>query len=371
VISHAELKRIASLQSDDGILSVYIKLDPRLRTMRDQAATKFKGAMTRFLRNASEGDAKVAQREEERVLESLSGREFPGRSVVIFSSTPADIWELLNLEVFLPTTVQVDTTTGTGLLARVVDEYPRFAVAIVQRDRAEVFLSEQRAGDEAASIESDVPGQHDQGGWSQARFQRHIEVHVDRHLDRLVEELESLQRTRAFNRLVLGGPDEVVKRFRGMLSREMEGMVVGTFPVSLKHDSESDVLGKARAAIRDHEGELEKALVSRLNEAAEAGGRAVLGIPGSLAAVQDGRVDTLVVADGVTETGAECLSCGYVAAGTTERCPRCGGDVEAVADVVERAVETALRTDAHIELVLGEAREWLLSRGGMGAALRY
>jgi hypothetical protein len=88
VISHSELKRIAGMRSNDGVLSVYVKIDPQLRPMREQAAAKFKGALTRFLRTADAKAAEVVARERDRVLQALEGRDFPGRSLASFRRLP-------------------------------------------------------------------------------------------------------------------------------------------------------------------------------------------------------------------------------------------------------------------------------------------
>ena len=80
---------------------------------------------------------------------------------------------------------------------------------------------------------------------------------------------------------------------------------------------------------------------------------------------------TLAVAEGITQEGAVCTRCDYFSAGRFGRCPVCGGEAEALADVVDNAVERALLDGAQVEVVLGENRDWLLARGGMGALLRY
>jgi hypothetical protein len=45
MISHQEIERLANLKSDHGILTAYLRIDPRLRFVRQQAAAQFKGAL--------------------------------------------------------------------------------------------------------------------------------------------------------------------------------------------------------------------------------------------------------------------------------------------------------------------------------------
>src|SRR3972149_3322821 len=271
IISGKELRRLAGLRSEQGILSTYLKLDPRLTYARGQHIAKFKGALKRFIREA--GDpwlSSVAERERDGVLEFLELWQPRGRSLVIFSSQPGNIRELLRLDVLVPTFVTVDRTANIGLLAQVLDEYPRFAVAVVQRDHAMLYITEQRLAEGLPEILSDVPGRHDQGGWSQARFQRHIEFHYGLHLNRLVEQLA------------------------GNLREEDERRS-------------------------------ERELVDQIVGAAESGGQGVAGIDGTLQALLDGRVHVLAVAEGIAAAGCECLSCGYFAAKGGAEGPAGGG----------------------------------------------
>jgi peptide chain release factor subunit 1 len=372
MISRKQVERLAVLHSEEGILSAYIKIDPRLRYEPSQPAVKFKGALKRFARRAKdERWLAVAEREKDRVLNFLEGLEVTSRGLAIFSCEPAGIWEVAHLGVLVPSLVSVDTTTNTALLVQVLDEYPRFVVAVVQRDNASIYIAEQRAVEEAASIESNVPGQHDQGGWAQARFQRHIEFHVERHLSKVTEELEQLYYDQSFRRLAIGGTEETVNELVKMLPEPLSRRVIGTFSVDFKHQNEDEILEQGRELLREDERRSEEQLVGQLVDTAESGGRGVVGIDETVRAALEGRVHVLVVAEGITKEGSACQSCDYLGAGDFARCPACGEETEKIPDIVERAVEGAYLTGAHVETVFGEAREWLLARGGLGAVLRY
>lgn len=372
MISRKEVERLATLRSEEGILSAYVKIDPQLGYEPSQPAVRFKGALKRFARRTKdERWLAVAEREKDSVLRFLEGLEVTSRGLAIFSCQPANIWEVVQLGVLVPSLVSVDTTTNTGLLVQVLDEYPRFVVAVVQRDNASIYITEQRVAEEAAEVESHVPGQHDKGGWAQARFQRHIEFHVERHLNRVIEELEQLYYDQPFNRLAVGGTEETANELAKMLPEPLSKRVIGTFSVDFKHQTEDEILEQARELLREDERQSEKQLVEQLADAAESGGRGVVGIDETVRAVLEGRVHVLAVAEGIIKEGAACQNCDYFAAGDFGRCPACGEETESIPDIVERVVEGAYLTGAHVETVFGEAREWLLAQGGLGALLRY
>ena len=56
MISRQDLERLATLKSDHGILSAYLRLDPRLRFVRQQAASQFKGALKQAARRNPPGE---------------------------------------------------------------------------------------------------------------------------------------------------------------------------------------------------------------------------------------------------------------------------------------------------------------------------
>jgi peptide chain release factor subunit 1 len=186
MISRKDLEGLASLKSEHGILTAYIQLNPRLRFLRQQAATQFKGALKAAQRRYRESRWQEAlDRESSKVLGFLLNREPDGRGLVIFSCQPDSIWEVLPLELTVPNLVDVDTTTKTGLLAQTLEEIPRLIVVVVQRDSARIYVAAQGISEQQAQVATEVPGRHKQGGRSQMRFQRHIDFHVTEHLKKL------------------------------------------------------------------------------------------------------------------------------------------------------------------------------------------
>ena len=118
MISHQEIERLANLKSDHGILTAYLRIDPRLRFVRQQAASQFKGALKAAQRQIQGGRWKDAlERESAHVLNFLANREPAGRGMVIFSCRPEGLWKNLQLGVPRPSVVDV-LQRGPGSAAR-------------------------------------------------------------------------------------------------------------------------------------------------------------------------------------------------------------------------------------------------------------
>src|SRR5919106_376930 len=109
----------------------------------------------------------------------------------------------------------------------------------------------------------------------------------------------------------------------------------------------------------------ERDAVGRLASEARAGtGRAVAGMGETLSVLEENRADALVVLAGLRGTGVRCTSCGHLDTGG-KRCAVCRSPVEEVPDLVEVAVEEALRRRCRVETV--ESSGDLERLGGIGA----
>jgi peptide chain release factor subunit 1 len=372
MISHQDLKRLSHLSTTEGVVSAYIRVDPRRIFDRRHPLTEFKGAVKDYERRGIEARWRAAlEREKDRILGYLETWNPSGRGLAIFSSRPAGLWEVVPLDVLVPSLVEVGPTPNTTVLAQVLEDSPPFVVAVVQRDKARLYTAELRRATAEADITSEVPRQHDQGGWSQARFQRHTEFRVAEHLKRVVEELKRLYDERPSTHLAVGGTDEVAAELVGMLPDPIRRRLIGTFPVDFKHETEEAMLERARAVRDAYERQSESDMVRRAVDATGAGGQGVVGMDDTLLAMMEGRVQVLLVADGRRVPGTACRDCGYLSVQPFPACPVCSSAPEAIPDLVNAAVERAYRTGARVETIAGEARQVLLDHGGMAALLRY
>jgi peptide chain release factor subunit 1 len=183
-------------------------------------------------------------------------------------------------------------------------------VAVLQRDKARLYLAEQGASEQQAQVASEVPGQHEQGGWSQMRYQRHIDFHVTEHLKKVVDELNRLAQAQAF-KLALGGTEEIVNELLEMLPDPIARTVIGRFPVDYKHDTEQQILQRAQRLWEHQEQFQEDELVDQVFDAAKSDTQGVLGIEPTLSALAEEKVRTLLVVDGLTIDGCVCAQCDY------------------------------------------------------------
>jgi peptide subunit release factor 1 (eRF1) len=371
IVSAQLLERLAKLNADEGILSVYLRIDPTLMHDPHHPTAAFKAALKHTNDRSPDGRPKELRREADRVLQFLEERWRPeGKGLVIFSSQPIDLWDTISLNVAVPSATYFGDTASVRLLARIIDEHERYAAVVVNKEDAHLFIIHMGEIEQESEIfDDDVPGRQSKGGWSQARFQRHTDFHVHEHLKHVLQRLERYRRAHPFDRLILGGPDEAITEFQKMLPQSLQERLIGTFHPG-NRDKPQQILDKAAAVAKGFERSQEEALVTRIADDADAGGSGVLGAVDTLKALNEGRVHVLVVGADVTIQGSQCPSCGLLA-GTDDSCPTCGAGVVAAPDIVERAMRHVYENNGRVEVVFDRAAEWLAARGGIGAQLRF
>jgi peptide chain release factor subunit 1 len=220
---------------------------------------------------------------------------------------------------------------------------------------------------ELADLYEHQLSRHDQGGWSQANYQRHIDEHVNEHLRDVAEELASqVHRLRATD-VVVVGPEESRAQFIDLLPFEARRAVVGVTQAEA-HAGPAELLEVAAPLLREARARHERECVERWREEIARDGRAASGWDDVLEAASDARVELLLFRNGVVHAAFQCPSCGRASA-RDGSCPLDGTRMEPADDAVDLAVQQTL---AHGGSVLAVENERDLEPvGGIGALLRF
>ena len=92
---------------------------------------------------------------------------------------------------------------------------------------------------------SEVPGRHKQGGWAQARYQRHVKEHIDRHYKEVTAYITSYMAFDPHTHLIVSGHNEIVARFRHWLPPSVPAQVIETVALDM-HDDRRRLLEAAQ-----------------------------------------------------------------------------------------------------------------------------
>ena len=371
VVTRDALDRLATFEPGDArVLTAYLDVSPERRARRTWAIV-LKDLAHDVREGLGKHDRQQLDAEIARARDWLDSETPGGRGVAIFSCTSCDMWEAY----FLPEVERDELTFGPvphlAPLIDIVDEYERYAVAHVDKQRARLFTVFMAQIEETRAFEDEVPGKHDQGGPSQLKYQRDHEKHVLWHLKRVVEELSELLERRSFDRLVVAGPEEATRELRTLLPSDLASRLVDVIPM------ESDaglprILDATLEIERRVERQEEDALVTELLEAVGARGHGSCGVADTLQALQLGAVHTLVLSDDLRVSGSDCPNCGWLQEGSADACPICGTSMRTDVDIADIAARRTLETAGGVEVVHEDAARRLTERcGGMGAVLRF
>ncbi len=364
------LRKLAEWSSNGApVSSLYLDVDGRRFPRREDFMVRAEGLCDDLKSQAPDKDRGAKRSisgDVDRFLNFLNGLDRRGnRGVALFSSSQAGLWE----EVLVPRSVQDRAVVADHPyvlpLEAMVETYESFCTVIVDREKARLFLAKMGRVEEATDVFDDVPGQHDQGGWSQARFQRHIEELVGRHLKHVGDVVLRYHKRRNFDHLILAGPEEIIPAFEDGLHDYLKRRVVARTTLPM-HANTDEVLEKSLQVEEELEGRRERETLERLEAEAAAGRLGVIGLGHALKALNEGRVETLVVPFGRAEKGYRCPQCQWLAV-TGKTCPRCGAEFQDVPDVIEAAVEAALRQSSRVETLDRNAT----GKEEVGALLRY
>jgi peptide chain release factor subunit 1 len=372
-ITLRRLRDLAGFRAQRGCaISLYVDLDPTSTPTAGDVDTRFNALLDEGMRSLDKGslthDEKMRLRADfERIRRFFDdGFDRDGARGLALFAAGDEYWDTLALPGRVADAVKVRREFHVAPLAAMVGKGDGAVVAVVGRERGGVY--ELRAGrlEEVLDETEDQPGRHDQGGWSQARYQRHIEKLVHDHYKDVAEALDGQVRGRG-PKVVLVATESQRTDFLETLSSEAREAVVGATSAEA-HASPAELLEIVRPILDQAQAKAERDVLERWREEKGRGGRAAAGWAETLEAASDGRVELLLFTEGMKRKAWQCPQCGRGAAEAGE-CPLDGAAMQEVDNGLDVAVQRTLAHGGDV-LVISVHRD-LDPVEGIGALLRF
>lgn len=374
-------RRLLERADDHPVVSLFFDLDPERFATGPARASQLKSLLDAAWRTSradttlGHDDRKAVAADLGRLEAYMESGQAPisgARALAVFLS--GDLLEAVPLSHPVPGRIVIARQPYVEPLV-VGERRERWCVTLVDRRRGRIFEGDAADLSDGTEIADQVRGKHKQGGPSQANYQRSIEHDADQHLRNVAEELYRHWRRRPFTRLVLGGPVEDVDRFGQVLHNDLRRVLTDVrLPLDVEIASVADVRAATERLVESEEAAQRAEALAQLEERVAAGGAAALGLEPTLTALNERRVELLVLDHNLEARGARCPSCRLLYPERTATCPADGTRVEPVADLREAAVEAAVLQDAGVA-VIGEGSDppppVLLRGEGLGALLRF
>ena len=374
-VTWEELRDLATFRAARGCaISVYLDLDPSDSPTPVAVDSRINALLDEVEKWPGRGGLDHGQKEGldadlERLrdyFESEFSRD-GAHGFALFCAGLDGFWMPLPLSERVPDLVKVGKTFHLAPLVPLVGSGDGVIVAAVGRERGDLYRLTDGRLEEFEEQFDEQPGRHDQGGWSQARYQRHIEKLVQDHFKDVAATLEQALRRLRRPRVVVVASEETRAELEEELSSEVKEAIIGWASADA-HANPAQLLRTVEPLLERWRAEQETTAVERWREAAGRNGRAASGWAQTLEAASDGRVELLLFHDGADHRAWQCPACGRVAA-EPGNCPLDGTQMEESRDGLDLAVHQTLAHGGTVWAL--RQRQDLDPVEGIGAVLRY
>jgi peptide chain release factor subunit 1 len=296
------------------------------------------------------------ERDAARIRSYVEGLDHSANSLALFTCSAAELFEAMPLAAPIPEhRLYISDRPHLYPLARLIDEYPRAAFLLANTNSARLLVAAANTVERVERVENVKTKRHKMGGWSQARYQRHVENFHLHHAKDVVDVLTRVVREERIASIIVAGDEVVVPLLRDQLPKDVADRVVEVVKLDVRAP-EHEVLAMLTETLRKKDAESDRERVTTLLGEYRADGLAVVGLRATKRALEAGQVDELILTS-VPET---------IDAGTGAQSIGAARDAERAADDL---VALARRTGAGIRFVQDPAL--LQPAGGVGAFLRF
>jgi peptide chain release factor subunit 1 len=376
-VSWDGLRELAAFTPENGCaISLYLDLDPSVSPTAGDAATRVNALLDEGLREAAAShlnlthEARRALHDDLERIRHYLDQEFEregSHGLAVFTAGLDNIWKTIPLIDSVADGIKIGREFYLAPLVRLVGRGDGALVAVVGREQGQLFRLQGGRLRSLADRSEETHGRHDQGGWSQASYQRHIEELVGRHLRDVADELDRHVRRLRSPRVVIVSSEQTRAELDDLLSNATRGALAG-WTQAEAHASPAELLAAVEPVLeRWREGQ-EKRSIERWREERGRAGRAAAGWSETLEAASDGRVETLLFEEGAEHSAFVCPECGRASVDGGS-CPLDGMDMEPEANGLDLAVHQTLRHGGTVWAL--QHHNDLAPVENIGALLRY
>ncbi|MEO8089172.1 MAG: hypothetical protein ABI703_02620 [Gemmatimonadales bacterium] len=364
---------------DHRVVTCYLKLEPRDRSRGKyliKVKNRVKAALQALPRLKLERRiADEVARDLDRMQQFLkSPSNLPHtQGLAIFACEGINLFETVALPVVHRSRLSVDGSALVRELASVEDEFGRLLTVVLDRSRARFFEVTAHDSRELPGLRSDATrgkrfhgDQDGTSGWGEHTYNNRIREEKQRHFEAIARELFAINRRHPAHGIVLAGTGADAGAVEPFLHTYLAERLIGTVKLNPKDATVASVHAATLSVREAFERASERELVHEMLEGVGSGW-GVNGLGPTLKALSRGQVRSLLVNADASEAGFRCGDSGRLA--LTERECRGEGDPLPVLDIVDDAIEEALRQGVDVNVVYEpEARDSIES---LGALLRF
>lgn len=220
--------------------------------------------------------------------------------VAIFACDAAGLFEAVQMA--LPVDqhwLYIGDTPHLYPLARLESKFPRYAAVVADTNSARIMVF---AAGELVTQE-DIRGtktrRTSQGGWSQARFQRHISNFHVHHAKEIADVLDRIVQQEGIDQIITAGDEVILSLLRDQLPKHLLEKIVDNVSLDTRAPLQ-DVLAATRESMAKINERTDREKVDAALGGYRSGTLGVVGPEHTLRALMNGQVDELLLTANVT-----------------------------------------------------------------------
>jgi peptide chain release factor subunit 1 len=283
------------------VVSLYLNTQPNEHG-RDQFQTfvrqEFKARSRTYLPGSP--DRQSLDKDLERIASFLENDLQPSANgVAVFACSAGEMFETVQLTAPIEQHwLYIGDAPHLYPLARIDSKYPRYAAVVADTNSARIMVFATGELESQREFNGEKTRRSSQGGWSQARFQRHIENYHLQHVKEVIDALDRIVQLEGITQIVTAGDEVILPLLREQMPRHLVDKLVDHVKLDAKAPLD-DVLSATVEAMGRQNERTDREKVDAAIGAYRAGGLGVVGPEETLEALVRGQVDELLLADNV------------------------------------------------------------------------
>jgi peptide chain release factor subunit 1 len=354
------------------VLSLYLDLSADQHG-RDHYGPFVRKVFAERLKGMPQGPGKESFRQDVERIQRFLGEELSpsANGLAIFAcSGQEDFFATIQLESAFP---QHWLFTGSVPhlypLLRLMDQFPRYAAVMFDTTGARIFVFGLNTIERTTEVVGEKTRRTAVGGWSQARYQRHVDNTRLHNIKDTADALDRIVTEEAIARVVLVGDDTAVALLREQLPSRLADMLIDVIKLD-RSAGHTQVLEATLEALRHKDAETDVECVEQMLGAWRGGGLGVAGPEATLQALHLGQLDELILTSAPeTLKPVQRLPDGPLPAVAAETSEPAGPPELAKLELAGALVSAAQHTGARIRFI--EDARLLAEVGGVGGLLRF
>lgn len=372
--SNKSINKLRFVKNNDfPITTLYLDISDSQKLKNSKVVVhnlyKYKTKKT-FYKNMNNTQIESVEQDINGIIKYLNNKiSVEDKSIMIISSSKSSVWEVIQFGSKINNDLVIQDAVYLRPLLEAKSAQRKYGIVLIDQGKAKIFERNFNSINELFSVENILSNDRNNSGFKgreERKNERKHEENLHRHYKNVSQSLREIDKRKKFNWIVLGGKNEIFNDFKKYINdgqREKIKMDVVIEP-SAKINEVIEIIQKTESKMRNL---FEKNLLDKLNDEFYNDQKGVLGLKQVEEALEEGRVDTLIIKEDFHQKGWICKRCSYSSENEVKVCPRCDNKMERTKDISDELVHEALKINANIEYVAIDMEKY----EPIAAILRY